>query len=53
MAYLDSEIGNVRLVWREIADRVMVTVLIVLGLLAAGFVAALLGYGPADLQYRG
>ena len=53
MAYLDSEIRNVHLVWCEIADRVKIMALIVLGIIAASFLASMLGYAPADPRFHG
>ncbi len=53
MAYLNSEITNARLVWLEIADRVKVIALILLGMIVASYLASALGYAPADMQFRG
>ncbi len=52
MAYIDSELRNMRLIWSAIADRVLVVALIVLGMAFASVVALYLGYGPMELHFR-
>lgn len=52
MAYIDSELRNMRLVWSAIADRVLVAVLIVLGMTFASVVALFMGYGAMELHFR-
>lgn len=49
MAYIDSELENVRIVWQTIADRVLVIGLIVAGMALAGGVSIYLGYTPHEI----
>ncbi|MDD7970102.1 hypothetical protein [Roseinatronobacter alkalisoli] len=49
MAYIDSELRNVRIVWDTIADRLFIIALIAAGMAVAGVLSAYLGYVPHEI----
>lgn len=53
MTHLNHEIGNARLAWSEIAERVKVAALTVAGILLACYLYAALGLAVGDMHFRG
>ncbi|MCC5992032.1 MAG: hypothetical protein JJT99_05875 [Rhodobacteraceae bacterium] len=50
MAYIDLELQNARIIWRNIADRVLVIALILAAMGVASLVSAYLGYAPQEMM---
>lgn len=49
MAYIDSELHNVRLIWTTVRERVLIIGLIMLAMGLASVISALIGHMPYTL----